>query len=119
LLSTGWLPLAASLLALCVAVYAVFYAWVAFNRAVMEYEAADHRAPGLKRITEIETALTELSDSYDALLTSHKKLRSRIGMRELREREAPEADDPATWKQRTRAKLAKDGKLSPRFHNQP
>ena len=40
----------------------------------------------LRRIADVESTLTELTDSYDALLTSHKKLRSRISMRENRER---------------------------------
>jgi hypothetical protein len=70
----------------------------------------------MKRVAEIECDLTELKDSYDALLTSHKKLRSRIGMREIRDREAEAPDDPATWKQRTRAALAKAGKLNAKFH---
>lgn len=35
----------------------------------------------LKRLTELETELTELTDSYAALMKSHKKLRARIGMR--------------------------------------
>lgn len=35
-------------------------------------------------VAELSAELTELRDSYSALLTSHKKLRSRIGMRENR-----------------------------------
>jgi hypothetical protein len=116
LLSTAYGPLAVSILALSVAVYAVFYARVAFDQAATAYHEADRRAPGLKRLTEIEVELTELKDSYAALLTSHKKIRSRIGMRELREREADQTNDPATWKQRARAELVKAGKLNAKFH---
>jgi hypothetical protein len=70
------------------------------------------RSLSLKKMAEVETSLTELTDSYDALLTSHKKLRSRIGMREHR---APEADregaipdsqrDPSGYKRAMRLKL--------------
>lgn len=44
------------------------------------------KALSLAKVAELETAVTELTDSYHALLTSHKKLRSRIGMREHREK---------------------------------
>lgn len=44
------------------------------------------RAVSLARIAEVETTLTELLDAYNSLLESHKKLRSRIGMRNLREK---------------------------------
>lgn len=37
-----------------------------------------------KDIAEFTAELTDLRDAYDALLKSHKKLRSRIGMRENR-----------------------------------
>lgn len=47
----------------------------------------------LKRLTELETELTELTDSYDALMKSHRKLRSRIGMRENRARGASQDDE--------------------------
>lgn len=47
----------------------------------------------LDRIAKLETVATELTDSYDALLTSHKKLRSRIGMREVRERRKEGGED--------------------------
>jgi len=34
----------------------------------------------------VEATMTDLTDSYDGLLASHKKLRSRIGMRATREK---------------------------------
>lgn len=37
-------------------------------------------------VAELSAEVTELHDAYDALLKSHKKLRSRIGMRENRAR---------------------------------
>ena len=76
------------------------------------------RSLTLKRMAEVESTLTELTDSYDALLTSHKKLRSRIGMRATRDQKASnglDAPDPATdqagYKRVMRLKLRKEGKL--------
>jgi hypothetical protein len=43
------------------------------------------------QITALSAEMTELTDSYQALLKSHKKLRSRIGMRENREKNRPDA----------------------------
>lgn len=122
MLSTAYGPLAVSILALSVAVYAVFFARVAFTQAARAYDEADRRAPSLKRVAEIECELTELRDSYDALLTSHKKMRSRVGMRELREREADKPSDgmpdprSPDWKKQARVALAKAGKLNAKFH---
>lgn len=58
----------------------------------------------LKRQTELETQLTELTDSYDALLKSHRKLRSRIGMRRNREK-GRDSDDDALESVTDKAKL--------------
>lgn len=40
----------------------------------------------LRRMAAVEATMTDLTDSYDGLLASHKKLRSRIGMRATREK---------------------------------
>lgn len=69
------------------------------------------RALSLKKMAEVETSLTELTDAYDALLASHKKLRSRIGMRANRdakkESELPDPrEDPAGYKREMRLRLA-------------
>ncbi len=122
MLSTAYGPHAVSILALCVAIYAVFFARVAFTRAAVAYHEADRRAPSLKRVADIECELTELKDAYDSLLTSHKKLRSRIGMRELRDQtpardpDGMPAPDSPDWKKQARVALAKAGKLNARFH---
>lgn len=50
----------------------------------IENDNAD--ALSLRRIAEIESSFTDLRESFDQLLASHKRLRSRISMRELRER---------------------------------
>ena len=77
------------------------------------------RAIGLRRLTDIEVTLTELTDSYDALLESHKKLRSRIGMRKTREDQktppngaAPNPQtDPDGYKRAMRLELRAKGIL--------
>lgn len=56
---------------------------------------------GLTKIAEHEAALTELQDSYSALLSSHKKLRSRIGMRENRAKaKSNGVDEAASYAER-------------------
>lgn len=62
------------------------------------------------QMAQVEASLTELTDAYDALLASHKKLRSRIGMRHVREdrkeNAVPDsATDPAGYKKAMRLKL--------------
>jgi hypothetical protein len=47
-----------------------------------------------REMAELQGELTDLADSYAALLKSHKRLRSRIGMREVREKKANGADEP-------------------------
>lgn len=60
---------------------------LAYAKQSVDYVTSQNAADvSLAKLAEIESAITELTDSYSALLTSHKKLRSRIGMREVRER---------------------------------
>ena len=60
-------------------------------------------------LVSISSELSDLRDLYEALIASHKKLRSRIGMRRLREKNSDEmpdpAVDPAAWKREMRKKL--------------
>lgn len=65
-------------------------------------------------------AITQLDDNYHALYESHKRLRSRFGMRELREKRKVESEpveietevapgetkDVDAWKKQKRAELA-------------
>ena len=46
-------------------------------------------------MADVEGTLTDLLDSYAALLSSHKKLRARIGMRATREARANGVDSDA------------------------
>ena len=80
-----------------------------YVKAAVDYvQSENKRSVGLKRITELEVQLTELYDSYVALLKSHKKLRSRITMRENRAKKmdnagvAVDSDSHLSEKQRLR-----------------
>jgi len=76
--------------ALCVALALVGFVWMrklaVYCRDAVEFVHAQNKnSISLRRMAEVEATLTELTDSYHALLDSHKKLRSRIGMRIVRE----------------------------------
>lgn len=63
----------------------------------------------LRRMADVETTLTELTDSYDSMLRSHKKLRSRIGMRNNRDAAKNGLDSDselATQPDKTKLRLA-------------
>lgn len=54
-----------------------------------------------KRVNDCEALTADLQSSFGSLLESHKRLRSRTGMRELREREeAPERESKAQVRRR-------------------
>lgn len=72
-----------------VAATACYFAWLARNDAAVcakWIEQNNAKSKSLSEIARLSADLTELDDAYHALLDSHKKLRSRIGMREIRER---------------------------------
>jgi hypothetical protein len=48
------------------------------------------------KLGELERSLTELWDSHSSLLASHKRLRSKYGMRDLRERKKNGEDEEPT-----------------------
>lgn len=113
LLSTELLTILASFSALALAVAALFVT-LSTRRdtaAAANYVASQNkRSLSLKKMAEVEATLSELTDAYDALLTSHKKLRSRIGMRanrqEKKDNEIPDpTKDPAGYKKAMRLKL--------------
>lgn len=113
MLSTGFPQILVSFSALTLAVIAIFV--TLSTKRTIEATAAyvldqNKRSLSLKKMAEVEATLSELTDAYDALLTSHKKLRSRIGMRANRElkkdSEIPDAStDPAGYKKVMRLKL--------------
>lgn len=71
-------------------------------------------------VAELSAEVTELHDAYDALLKSHKKLRSRIGMRENRAKASNGVDsgtvpagdaEKAAYKSALRQQLREKGML--------
>ena len=93
-MSTSLLALGIATLALVLALPAL---WYAFRAA---------RVP-LATVKRIEASHADLQEAFSNLVESHKRLRSRVGMRELRERrnEEPESESPADYKARLRARL--------------
>ena len=75
--------------------FSVFAVMVAFASMIIARSAATYARAVEKylsakepesQIAALHAEMTELTDAYDALLKSHKKLRSRITMRENREK---------------------------------
>lgn len=96
-LSTGFSYFSLGLTALLLLFVIWIYRWVLqlanYCRDAVDFvQKENKRAVSLRRIAEVEATLTELSDAYDALLTSNKKLRARIGMRERRAKGAKHVD---------------------------
>jgi len=112
------LALTASVFAVVLSVRAVRFSnscasWVAENNL---------KAFSGSKTAELENSLTELWDSHASLLASHKRLRSKYGMRDLRERKANGPDDQpqldlgdeaekAAYKSRLRLEAKKHGLL--------
>jgi len=93
-LSTGLVIFGGAIVVYCVAMYVWQLKLVNYVRDFADHvDRQNKRSLSLSKLAEIETTLTELTDSYAALLTSHKKLRSRIGMREHREKTGNEVVD--------------------------
>ena len=72
-------------------------------------EENNAKSKSLAAIAKVEADLTELHDAYASLLSSHKKLRSRIGMRKIREERANGLPDPKSdpdkWKDMMRRRI--------------
>ncbi len=76
-------------------------------------EERNARSVSLREIAVLSEEVTNLGDAYASMLASHKKLRSRIGMREKRARDATQngseipdpRDDPDGYKRAMRLKL--------------
>lgn len=91
--------------------------------SVAAFQLAMTRYRNLRDIRAMQLHLAELEDLHEALSASHKRLRSRVGMRELRSRRKaadngfdshPSAPmDPEEWKKQKRLELA-SGQLKPR-----
>lgn len=101
MLSTGF---SIGLLVICALTVAFCVAIVVWLRRMHDYvqgavtllQNQNKRSVSLAKLAELESTLTELLDSYDSLLASHKKLRSRIGMRQNRARRSNGVDSDVT-----------------------
>ena len=119
-LSTGLSTVLAIFLGIVVlfAVFLVRWQWklALYCREAVEFvQIQNKKSVTLRRMAEVESTLTELSDAYGALLDSHKKLRSRIGMRNLRQKRGNGVDSepvPASDADRAayKARLREDAK---------
>jgi len=83
------------------------------NDCVLWVQQSNKRSVSLAKLAELETQLTELTDSYSALMGSHRKLRSRISMREKRARDASNGLDLEATQDKAalRAELRRTGQL--------
>lgn len=71
--------------------------WLSFRVAAYARDQSAVRIAA-SDLARIETELTELTDSYGALLKSQKKLRARIGMRNAREKTNGADPDEPDWR---------------------
>ncbi len=85
--------LSALTIGICVLSWVAGYAGAAWRR--------DSRYSALqKRMNELERMTSDLESSFGSLMESHKRLRSRTGMRELRETRSQEPETKAQVRRR-------------------
>jgi hypothetical protein len=68
----------------CVTLLAAALVWGASRRVSASLRLT-------KRMNDLEVTIGDLQSSFESLLESHKRLRSRAGMREIRERDSTPA----------------------------
>lgn len=80
--------------------------------AVQELKKRNAKNIALKEIAILSGEVTDLKDAYSSLLEQHKRLRSRIGMREKRSKSKSNGSDmpdpqtdPAGWKRYMRLQI--------------
>lgn len=103
----------------------VIYLWIRtvtarIHAAIQYLHNQNKNAVSLRRIAELETTVAELSDAYEAVLKSVRKLGARARTRANREKRGngvdletvpPDEAEKAAYKQRLRAKLREEGRL--------
>lgn len=87
-------------------------AWLAAKSAADCLRQVSECSRLAKRLREIEPEIAELQSQYTSLLESHKRLRSRTGMQNLREKRASTA---AETKAQLLQRLGLAGKSGPDF----
>lgn len=101
----------------------LFIVFVAAGLAVylsaLAFSMAKSRYMDVRDFREMRLFLADLDDRHEALVASHKRLRSRVGMKELRAKRKQEDDipekseeTPEQWKKRKRLELH-SGRLKP------
>lgn len=102
--------LAAALIAVVAAFSAMLAARRSSRHAANCLRLASELAQELRKTKRLESQVSELDDAWTKSLDQLKRLRSRVGMRDLRERMNAEDEGErrlqgAAWKQAMRAKL--------------
>lgn len=99
---------------IAVAAWSTAYDAARLSRKALDYCINNNKtSTSLKKMTELEVEMTEITDSVKSIHTSLHKLRSRIGMRDLaKRREEEQIDalpdsklDPEGWKREMRKRL--------------
>lgn len=101
-------PTYLSALALLFGLFAVVYAFYArayANDCFLYVSQKNVRSETLKQLTELQTEMTEITDSVVALQKSMTKLRGRIQARTVNESKSNSGEDPEDWKRRTNQQL--------------
>jgi len=83
--------------------------------AVVAWKQASACSRLLKRVRELELMTADLNSHLDGLLESHKRLRSREGMRELRERRLTANTRQPETKAQLLQRMGLSGKAGPEF----
>lgn len=83
--------------------------------AAVAWKRASECFPLRKRVRELELTTADLNSHLDGLLESHKRLRSREGMRELREKRSTASTRQPETKAQLLQRLGLAGKAGPEF----
>lgn len=87
--------------ALWLLITTIFCTLLAVVCAIVSWQQASRCSRTTKRLRDVELETSELTLAFESLLESHKRLRSRAGMRELRAREeAPPVESKADARRR-------------------
>lgn len=83
--------------------------------AAVAWKRASECYPLRKRVRDLERTTADLNSDLESLLESHKRLRSREGMRELREKRSRKTTPQHESKSELLERLGMAGKTGPAF----
>ncbi len=89
--------------------------WLSARHARDCYSQASGFSLSLKRARDLEAQIADLNSNFESLLESHKRLRSRQGMKDLREKRGTDATRQPETKAQLLARLGLAGKAGPDF----